>query len=71
MGWQLADATPRKLVLNSGFMHSLRKYLQWSTEQDPALSDLHPSLGNFDRVARIISQLREKYFPHGTGLQGQ
>ena len=70
-GWRLADMTPRKLSLDTGFMSSLRKILNWDNIQDPSLSKLHPSLGNLDHRARIIDSLREIHFPAGTGLLGK
>ncbi|KAF8122014.1 hypothetical protein EV363DRAFT_1405257 [Boletus edulis] len=69
--WKLADATPRRLVLNSGFIHGLCHALAWSRyERDPSLHDLHPSLGNLDHLRRLINNLRTSNFPHGTGFHG-
>ncbi|KAF9472113.1 hypothetical protein BDN70DRAFT_909218 [Pholiota conissans] len=70
MKWKLADATPRKIMTDSGFIAALRHHLQWSHLFDPVLADLHPSLGNLDHVRRIINELREKIFPQGTGFKG-
>ena len=70
LGWKLADATPRKIVLDSGFMSALKRALAWDAPFDPALSDLHPSLGNLDHLYRIIVELRNEYFPSGTGFEG-
>jgi hypothetical protein len=70
LDWKLADATPRKILLDSGFILSLRRHLQWSDLADPSLSDLHPSLGNSDHVRRHIIQLRRTYFPKGIGFEG-
>ncbi|KIJ23167.1 hypothetical protein M422DRAFT_276315 [Sphaerobolus stellatus SS14] len=70
LGWKLADATPRKIILDAAFMTGLRKILGWHGLQDPSLSDLHPSLGNFDHTARLINKLRLEQFPDGTGFQG-
>lgn len=69
--WRLADATPRRIVLDSGFMHGLQKVLGWSLERTPTLSDLHPSLANLDHVRRKINELREKKYPCGTGFDGK
>lgn len=71
LDWKLADATPRRVVLDSAFIFGLRKHLGWSGLRDPVLSDLHPSLGNLDHVRRCINALRAEYFPEGTGLNGQ
>ncbi|KIJ47868.1 hypothetical protein M422DRAFT_248459 [Sphaerobolus stellatus SS14] len=70
LGWRLANATPRKIILDSAFMIGLRKALNWNGLQDPSLSDLHPSLGNVDHVARVINKLRLDRFPNGTGFEG-
>lgn len=70
LGWRLADATPRKIVLDSAFMACFREHLGWNGIRDPVLSDLHPSLGNLDHVRRIINGLRKDYFVDGTGFSG-
>ncbi|KAJ8475498.1 hypothetical protein ONZ45_g15590 [Pleurotus djamor] len=70
LDWKLADTSPRKLALDSAFMQSFRKYLSWTKKLDPPLSQLHPSLGNFDHVRRCIGILRSEFFPKGTGLEG-
>ncbi|KAF8583185.1 hypothetical protein K439DRAFT_1507081, partial [Ramaria rubella] len=70
LGWKLADATPRRIILDSAFMSGLQKALGWKGQRDPTLSDLHPSLGNADHAARLINNLRETYYPYGTGLKG-
>lgn len=70
LDWKLADATPRRVVVDSGFIGSLRKYLEWSRTDDPSLSNLHPSLGNQDHVRRYITNLRKVHFPNGTGFDG-
>ncbi|KAF8187531.1 hypothetical protein BJ912DRAFT_926768 [Pholiota molesta] len=71
MGWRLADATPRNIMLDSGFMKGLRQHLAWMDDcREPVLSDLHPSLGNSDHVRRYINSLRVKLFPRGTGFEG-
>ncbi|KAG0704065.1 hypothetical protein DFH29DRAFT_997951 [Suillus ampliporus] len=70
--WKLADATPRRIMLDSGFMDGLRRVLGWSLswDHDPTLQDLHPSLGNLDLVWRRINVLRNTRFPDGTGFDG-
>ena len=70
MGWKIAEATPRKIMVDSGFMHGLRNHLGWDHNFDPSLSDLHPSLGNMDHARRIINDIRKKIFPKGTGFEG-
>ncbi|KIJ51998.1 hypothetical protein M422DRAFT_243573 [Sphaerobolus stellatus SS14] len=70
LGWRLADATPRRIILDAAFMTGLRNILGWQGVLDPSLSDLHPSLGNFDHTARLINKLRSEHFPHGTGFKG-
>lgn len=71
MDWKLADATPRKIMVDSGFMNGLRDHLEWKLTIEPSLSDLHPSLGNSDHTQRIINELRLKLFPKGTGFEGE
>lgn len=71
LDWKLADATPRRIILDSAFISGLRKHLGWSGIRDPVLSDLHPSFGNMDHLRRHINTLREEYFPDGTGLAGE
>lgn len=70
--WKLADATPRRIMLNSGFIHGLRHVLGWSLswDHDPTLQDLHPSFGNLDHVRQLINLLRNTRFPDGTGFDG-
>jgi hypothetical protein len=70
MDWQLADATPRRIVLHSGFMRGLRTSLGWVSDQSPCLSDLHPSLANLDHVRRLIDVFRLEKYPLGTGFEG-
>ena len=71
MEWRLADATPRRIVLDSGFMRGLKQALGWfSTQSSPVLSDLHPSLANLDHVCRLINTLRLEIYPNGTGFKG-
>ena len=70
LDWKLADATPRRIYLDSGFIQGLRRHLDWKSERDPCLSDLHPSLGNLDHVYRQINKLRSERFPAGTGFEG-
>lgn len=69
--WKLADATPRRLALDSGFIYGLRHALAWPHhERDPSPHDLHPSLGNLDHLRRLINVSRLSKFPHGTGFYG-
>lgn len=70
LGWRLADATPRRLLLDHGFIDNLRKILHWKEVRDPGLGDLHPSLANSDLAARLINKTRFEKYPEGTGLQG-
>ncbi|KAL6304684.1 hypothetical protein BKA93DRAFT_732739 [Sparassis latifolia] len=68
--WRLADATPRKISTDVGLVAGLRRVLNWTTTHDPVLSDLHPSFGNQDHVARLIDTLRQEYYPMGTDFEG-
>ncbi|KAJ7920959.1 hypothetical protein B0H13DRAFT_2230669 [Mycena leptocephala] len=70
LDWKLADATPRKLMLDSGFMSGFRRALGWSRPFDPPLDALHASLGNLDHIRRYIDELRHVLFPEGTGFEG-
>lgn len=70
LGWKLADATVRRISLDSGFMRSLRAELGWTDIRDPVLANLHPSFGNVDHVKRMILDLRDSHFPAGTGFKG-
>ncbi|KAJ7633292.1 hypothetical protein FB45DRAFT_1148985 [Roridomyces roridus] len=70
LDWKLADATPRKLMLDSGFMAGFRRSLGWNKPFDPPLAALHPSLGNLDHVRRYIDELRHVLFPMGTDFEG-
>ncbi|KAF8590817.1 hypothetical protein K439DRAFT_1657169 [Ramaria rubella] len=70
LDWKLADASPRRILLDSSFMAGLRRVLGWEGLCDPTLSDLHPSLGNSDHTARLINKLRYQHYPHGTGFEG-
>ncbi|KAF8583771.1 hypothetical protein K439DRAFT_1647130 [Ramaria rubella] len=70
LGWKLADATPHQIILDLGFVNSLRKALGWRDPCDPTLGNLHPSLSNTDHTARYINKLRHDCYPLGTGLEG-
>jgi len=70
LDWSLALATPRRIVLDAAFISGLRSVLGWEEVIDPTLSDLHPSLGNFDHTKRLINVLRSEKYPHGTGFEG-
>ena len=71
LSWKLADATPRKILLDSGFLNGLRQYLGLDATRNPSLSDLHPSLGNLDHVRRHILLMRQKFYPNGTDFDGE
>lgn len=70
MRWKLADATPRRILLDTGFMTKLRSELGWSHARDPLLTNLHYSFANMDHVLRIILDLRGTFFACGTGFAG-
>ena len=69
MDWRLADATPRHIMLDSGFRTGLQNHLGCGSENFD-LSDLHPSLANLDHVRYIVSKVRDQKFPNGTGFKG-
>jgi hypothetical protein len=70
LDWKLADATPQKLMLDSGFIAAFRRILGWSKRFDPPLDALHPSLGTLDHVRCYINELQHVLFPNGTGFEG-
>lgn len=70
MDWELADATPRRILCDSGFMRGLRMALGWTLDRSPTLADLHPSLANLDHVHRLMYKFRHDKYPMGTGFQG-
>ena len=71
MGWRLADATPRRVMLDTGFMHGLRNILGWEFDRSLSLSDLHPSYGNLDHLRCFIHNVWLDKFPHGTDFEGR
>jgi len=70
MDWRLADATPRRIILDSAFMSGLRRTLGWVDPIDPSLFNLHPSLANLDNAQRLINILRDNHYTEGTGFEG-
>jgi hypothetical protein len=72
MKWKLADATPRRIYLDTAFMEGLHQALDWNfpVGRDATLQDLHPSLANLDHVRRLINTLRSMMYPSGTGFEG-
>ncbi|KAF8994961.1 hypothetical protein BDQ17DRAFT_1430696 [Cyathus striatus] len=57
-------------MTDSGFMANLHQQAKWTSVFDLPLSALHPSLGNFDHVRRLINNLRKERYPNGTGFTG-
>jgi hypothetical protein len=70
LDWRLADASPRRILLDTGFMNGLRNALEWDGKIEPCLSNLHPSLGNADHTRRLINKLQKARYPNGTGFKG-
>jgi hypothetical protein len=70
MDWELADATPRHILCDSGFMRGLCTALGWTLDRSPTLADLHPSLANIDHVHRLMYKFRRDKYPMGTSFQG-
>ncbi|KAG2045848.1 hypothetical protein BDR06DRAFT_985730 [Suillus hirtellus] len=70
MDWELADATPRHILCDSGFMRGLCMALGWTLDRSPSLADLHPSLANLDHVHRLMYKFHCDKYPMGTGFQG-
>ncbi|KAG1887408.1 uncharacterized protein F5891DRAFT_967475 [Suillus fuscotomentosus] len=73
MKWKLADATPRRIYLDTAFIQGLHEVLGWDFPdgRDATLQDLHPSLANLDHVRRLINILRSVKYPSGTGFEGR
>ncbi|KAG2127173.1 uncharacterized protein EDB93DRAFT_1270945, partial [Suillus bovinus] len=65
MKWKLADATPRRIYLDTAFIQGLHEILGWDFPdgRDATLQDLHPSLVNLDHVRRLINILRSTKYP--------
>ncbi|KAG1733723.1 hypothetical protein EDB19DRAFT_1830853 [Suillus lakei] len=64
------DATPRRIVCDSGFMKGLCTALGWTSHRSPNLADLHPSLANLDHVDQLIKNFCYEKYPMGTGFEG-
>ena len=73
MNWQLADAMPWHIMLNSGFMRGLQQAIGWSNsaQSSPTLSDLHPSFANLDHIHCLIDTLQSEKYPNRTGFEGK
>ncbi|KIK33428.1 hypothetical protein CY34DRAFT_49613, partial [Suillus luteus UH-Slu-Lm8-n1] len=72
MKWKLADATPRRIYLDTAFVEGLHQVLDWKFPggRDAMLQDLHPSFANLDHVRRLINVMRSTTYPSGTGFEG-
>ncbi|KAG2086384.1 uncharacterized protein F5147DRAFT_588546 [Suillus discolor] len=72
MKWKLADATPRRIYLDTAFVEGLHRVLNWQFPDghDAMLQDLHPSLANLDHVRCLINITRSMKYPSGTGFEG-
>lgn len=71
--WKLADATPRRIFLDTAFVEGLQQALSWDPVcmgRNVTLADLHPSFANLDHTRRIINTVRADYYPWGTGYDG-
>ncbi|KAF9064129.1 hypothetical protein BDP27DRAFT_1299179 [Rhodocollybia butyracea] len=64
----LPNLTPRCLLGNDTARFFLQSELQHL--QNPAFSDLHPSLGNLDHLQVYICRAILTIHPHGTGWEG-
>ncbi|KAF9232988.1 hypothetical protein BU15DRAFT_66970 [Melanogaster broomeanus] len=74
MKWKLADATPRRIFLDTAFVESLQQAQGWDSHmkgRDATLHDLHPSFANHDHVQRLINARRAEHYPCGTGFDGE
>ncbi|KAG2037577.1 hypothetical protein BDR03DRAFT_818601, partial [Suillus americanus] len=70
MDWELADATPRRILCDSGFMRGLRMALGWTLDRSPTLANLHPSLANLDHVHCLMYKFHCDKYLMGTSFQG-
>lgn len=71
-GWQVADATPRRLAINPQFLSGLRRLLpNPPKDRDPILADLHPSFANTKHAKVYIDKVRRKLYPNGTDFEGE
>ena len=73
MKWKLADATPRRIFLNTAFVEGLQRALGWdriTMGREATLTNLHPSFANLDHVRRLINKLQTQQYPRGTGFDG-
>jgi len=71
--WKLADATPRRIFLDTAFVEGLQQALSWDPVRmgrNATLPDLHPSFANLDHVRRLINSMCKDYYPCGTGYDG-
>lgn len=71
--WKLADATPRRIFLDTAFVEGLHQVLSWDPVRmgrNATLSDLHPSFANIDHVRWLIVSVHADYYPRGTGYDG-
>lgn len=70
-GWQIANATPRRLATNQKFLAGLRTQLaEPPLDREPILADLHPSFANADHTRVYIDKVRLAHYPHGTDFEG-
>ncbi|KAG1841105.1 hypothetical protein DFJ58DRAFT_732557 [Suillus subalutaceus] len=60
MKWKLADATPRRIYLDTAFVEGLHQVLDWQFPdgRDAMLQGLHPSLANLDHDLKVHVVLR-------------
>lgn len=73
MDWRLANATPRRVLRDEGVIASLRHLLSGAginPRKEPSLLLLHPSFTNFDHMAWMIDQVKNKYYPNGVDFEG-
>lgn len=72
LGWEAADATPRRLANNPKFLAGLTKLLPDPPKgRYPVLAELHPSLANADHARVYIEKVRLKLYPNGTDFKGE
>lgn len=69
LGHALPDLTPRHFLRHPILQLFLKDRLPELS--NPMLLDLHPSLANRDHLRHYINEVRDQFFPSGTGWEGR
>lgn len=65
---ELSTMTPRRMMRDSKVLSHLREL--FPELDSPGLGDLHPSLFNKDLLHRLIKDMKDITYPHGTDIKG-